>query len=71
METLDLSSISFRERFILLQQVWESLQKEDNTIELSPQWHNEILKNRAMATQEKFIGFDEAKKRLYKVVDAD
>jgi len=71
MEAIDLRSISFRERFILLQQVWESLQKEDDTPELSPQWHNEILKDRALANEEKFVRFDQAKKRLYKVIDAD
>ena len=71
MEAIDLTSISFRKRFISLQQIWESLQKEDDTPEFSPQWHNEILKDRAFANEEKFTGFDQAKKRLYKVINAD
>ncbi len=66
MEAIDLKNIPFRERFMLLEKVWDSLREEQESQELSPLWHKEELQSRLNSSNEDFIDIDSAKETLYK-----
>lgn len=61
MQTLNIEALNTQQKFMILEEVWDSL-KSDNAKELVPNWHLEVLKKREQ--KEDFIDLGESKKVL-------
>ncbi|KIM06901.1 MAG: hypothetical protein KU38_11600 [Sulfurovum sp. FS08-3] len=69
MQTIDFDTIPLQEKFMLMEQLWESLSHEANANGFTPKWHlNELDKRQKKIErgQSSFSDFGDAKKRLYK-----
>jgi len=67
MQTIDFNTIPLQEKFILMEQLWESLSHEANNNGFTPQWHIKELHNRQEKIEKgksTFSDFSDAKKRL-------
>jgi len=67
MQTLDFNTIPLQEKFMLMEQLWESLSYEANANGFTPQWHiNELNKRQEKIEngESVFSDFSDAKKRL-------
>ena len=67
MQTIDISTIPLQEKFLLMEQLWESLSHEANHHNFTPQWHTDELKRREAKIQKgesNFNDLSEVKKRL-------
>ncbi len=63
---LPLSEYSFEQKLDLLETLWDDLAKNETVLK-SPDWHEEILKNREQALTSgkvKVSDWEEAKKRI-------
>lgn len=61
MQTLNIEASSTKQKFIALEEIWDSL-KKDNSKELVPDWHLEVLNQREK--KHDFIDLEESKKAL-------
>lgn len=61
MQTLNIEALSTKQKFIALEEIWDSL-KKDNSEELVPNWHLEVLNQREK--KHDFIDLEESKKTL-------
>jgi len=60
----EIKDLNAREKIILMNEIWESLDRQDDKIE-TPKWHEEILKTRITKMQNgeaKIISLEELKK---------
>lgn len=60
----EIKDLNTREKIILMNEIWESLEKQDHTIE-TPKWHEEILRARVTKMQNgeaKIISLEELRK---------
>jgi len=67
MQTIDFNTIPLQEKFMLMEQLWESLSHEANAKGFTPEWHLDELDKRqrkSEAGQSTFSDFSDAKKRL-------
>lgn len=62
---LNIEQLNTREKFIMMEQLWDSLSAE-NSVELSPNWHLEVLDNREskILDESNFIDIESSKKLL-------
>lgn len=63
---LDIDQMSIAEKLMLMERLWEELSRQPENLP-SPQWHGDILAERAAAVREgrtSFIPWEEAKRRL-------
>lgn len=61
MQSIDINKMNTEEKFIMMEQLWDSL-SDENSIQLSPDWHLEVLEEREHKTN--FIDIEESKKAL-------
>ena len=62
---LNIQQLNTKEKLIILEQLWDSLSAE-NSIELSPSWHLEILDSREskVLDEDNFIDIESSKEYL-------
>ena len=59
----EIKKLDIKDRIILMNEIWSTLESEDSKIE-SPLWHEEILKHRIQLIEEnkaKYISIEELK----------
>jgi len=64
----DIAKMSVEERVALMEALWASF--DDGEAYPVPQWHEEILKQRAAYKEEDLIPFSEAKKEIHEALNA-
>jgi len=65
MRVSDIKNLDVKDRIILMNTIWESLDDEDGAVE-SPKWHEEVLKTRVEKMRNnrvKVISLEELKGR--------
>lgn len=65
MQTLNIEASSTKQKFIALEEIWDSL-KKDNSKELVPDWHLEVLNQREK--KHDFIDLEESKKTFQNIL---
>jgi hypothetical protein len=68
---LELSNVTISEKFLMMEQLWESLSKDAEENGFSPNWHFDVLderEKRVKSGQATFSDISEARKRLQKLV---
>ncbi len=65
----EISNMSVQERVQLMEEIWASFDRNDEEYPV-PAWHEDVLKERENRTDEDFVPFDEAKKRLRAALNA-
>ena len=68
LDTAAIKQLSRKEKFWIMEAIWEDLSMEDELIE-SPAWHKEALcetENRLRAGQEQILDWKDAKEKLKK-----
>ena len=71
MSITDIDNIPLAEKFLMMEQLWESMSKDAKNNGFSPSWHFDILDKREekIATgKSTFSSLDEARERLQKLV---
>lgn len=66
MTTAEIKQMPIRERIILMEEIWETLNENDTSLE-SPEWHRDVLEERRQRLETgeaKLITLDELKKRV-------
>ncbi|RXK12272.1 addiction module component CHP02574 family protein [Halarcobacter mediterraneus] len=61
----EIKDLNTKEKLILINDIWESLEKEDFNIE-SPSWHNDILEERIKKIEDEkanYISIEELKNK--------
>jgi putative addiction module component (TIGR02574 family) len=69
MTTLELEKMPIKDKIILMEEIWDSLRRDDSEIE-SPAWHEDILKDRMLKIQDgsaKYISIDALKLKERKI----
>ena len=67
MSILDIEALKTSEKFIIMEQLWDSISKDVNNKQLTPSWHLDILETReekVVSNQSKFYDIEESKKKL-------
>ena len=68
---ISLEQMPIAEKFLMMEQLWESMSKDAQNSGFSPSWHFDVLNNREqkIATGESsFSSLNEARMRLQKLV---
>ena len=68
---LELNQMLIYEKFLMMEQLWESMSKDAQNAGFSPSWHFDVLDAREKRVAEgkaTFSNLSEAKKRLQKLV---
>ena len=68
---LELNQMLIYEKFLMMEQLWESMSKDAQNSGFSPSWHFDVLDAREKRVAEgkaTFSNLSEAKKRLQKLV---
>ena len=68
---LNLNEISIQEKFVILEELWESMSHDATASGFTPAWHLDILAQREqniVNSQSSFSNLEDAKKRLQKLV---
>ncbi len=63
MITVEIKKMSTRDRIILMEEIWDTLCRDENEIE-SPSWHKDVLDERRKQVENgeaKFISIDDLK----------
>ncbi len=71
MSITDIDNIPIAEKFLMMEQLWESMSKDANNNGFSPLWHFDILNDREqkiITGKSTFSSLDEARERLQKLV---
>jgi len=61
----EIKNLDAKEKIILMNTIWESLEKQDDSVQ-SPQWHEKVLQSRVkklQSSEAKFISLEELKNR--------
>lgn len=61
----EIKKLNSKEKIILMNEIWESLEEKNTTI-ASPKWHQEILEERVLKiknNESKFISLEDLKSR--------
>jgi hypothetical protein len=69
--SLDYDQMAISEKFILLEELWQSMCFDANQKGFTPEWHLEVLNQREDSIQKAkstFSDLDDAKSRLQKLV---
>jgi len=59
----DIENMSAKERIALMEEIWASFDRDDLEYPV-PQWHKEVLAQRAKSKEKDFISLAELKKSL-------
>jgi len=68
---LELNNVTVSEKFLMMEQLWESLSKDAEEKGFSPNWHFDVLDERSKRVENgeaTFSDISEARKRLQKLV---
>ena len=68
---LELNQMPMSEKFLMMEQLWESMSKDAQNNGFSPLWHFNVLddrENRVVEGKATFSDLSEARKRLQKFV---
>ena len=68
---LNFNEISMQDKFVILEELWESMSHDSTANGFTPAWHLEILAQREQCienSQSGFTNLEDAKKRLQKLV---
>ena len=60
----DIKNLDIKDRIILINEIWETLETEDSKIE-SPEWHEDVIKDRIEKirnNEAKYISLEELKR---------
>ena len=69
LEALDLDHVSMSDKFLMMEELWSSISKNNTASELTPQWHLDILKDRealVKSGEATFSSLADVKERLSK-----
>ena len=70
LEALKLDEITISDKFIIMEELWESMRKEKTATYFTPQWHLDTLDSREKKVQENellFTDISTVKERLKQV----
>lgn len=65
MITAEIQNMSTKDRIILMEEIWDTLRREEDSID-SPAWHKEVLDERRCQIEDgkaKYLTIQELKKR--------
>ncbi len=65
----NIADMSVEERVALMEELWASFDRDGLEYPV-PDWHKDVLSQRANSTDKQFIPFEEAKKSLYEDLNA-
>jgi len=68
---LNFNEISIQDKFVILEELWESMSHDAAANGFTPQWHLDVLTQREQSienSQSSFSNLEDAKKRLQKLV---
>ena len=71
MSVLNLKDMNINEKFIAMEELWEDMSKNINTVELTPNWHIDILDELEQKEENgtlKFSSLQQSKERLNSLV---
>ena len=71
MSITDINNMPIAEKFLMMEQLWESMSKDAQNNGFSPSWHFDILNGREeklLSGKSTFSTLDEARTRLQKLV---
>jgi len=70
LEALKLDQVTISDKFLMMEELWESMRKESTAKYFTPQWHLDILYSREKKVQENELSFNDistVKERLKQV----
>lgn len=57
LEALKLDQVTISDKFLMMEELWESMRKESRAKYFTPQWHLDILDSREKRVQENELSF--------------
>ena len=70
LEALKIDHFTLEDKFMLLEELWESMNKDITANDFTPKWHIDILENRNQKLEKdelSFSGISTVKERLKKI----
>ena len=70
LEALKLEQITLEDKFIIMEELWESMYKDAKSQQFTPQWHLDVLDSREKKIQNKELSFSDisvVKERLKQI----
>ncbi len=70
LEALKIDHFTLEDKFMLLEELWESMNKDITANNFTPQWHIDILENRNQKLEKNELSFSDistVKERLKKI----
>ena len=69
---LNFNEISMQDKFVILEELWESMSHDATAHGFTPSWHLDVLAQREQSienSQSSFSNLEDTKKRLQKLVE--